>query len=142
MGLSIHINYQKQLPEELAARDKQYDILVNMEVIEHVADAGVFIAICEKLLKPGGLMVAATLNRTIQSLTLAKIMAEYVLKWVPAGTHDWRKFVKPSEIGRHLRTSGLVVSDITGMQFDLIEGSWNFSKNFKTNYFITAAKPK
>jgi len=140
--MSLNISYQRRLPEELAAKDKQYDILVNMEVIEHVADAKTFVVVCETLLKPGGLMVTSTLNRTIQSLVLAKIMAEYILKWVPAGTHDWRKFIKPSEIGRYFRDSGLVVSDITGMQVDLIEGSWNFSKNLGINYFITAVKPK
>jgi 2-polyprenyl-6-hydroxyphenyl methylase / 3-demethylubiquinone-9 3-methyltransferase len=139
MGLSI--NYQNILPEELAKEDRTFDVLINMEVIEHVADVEAFVAACACLLKPGGLMVGSTLNRTIKSLALAKIAAEYILRWVPAGTHDWQKFVKPSEFSRSLRGCGLVVTDFTGMHLGATTGSWDFSKNLDVNYFITAMKP-
>ncbi len=138
--VSLNIKYKKILPEELAAQGKMYDVLVNMEVIEHVADIGVFMSSCAKLLKPGGLMLGATLNRTLKSLALAKIVAEYVLKKVPKGTHDWRKFVRPSEFCYHMRNNGLNVLDITGMKLDFIEDSWILSKELDVNYFITAEK--
>ena len=139
--MGLNISYQNMLPEELIGRKKQYDILINMEVIEHVADAKAFIITCSELLKPGGLMVCATLNRTIKSFALAKIMAEYVLSWVPSGTHDWRKFVKPSELCKYLRVCGLVVNDLTGLWFDPFRVCWNFSQNLDVNYFISAEKP-
>ncbi len=140
MGLDI--NYQYKLPEELVSEGRTYDVLINMEVIEHVADGTAFMAACSALLKPGGLMVGSTLNRTVKSLALAKIAAEYILRWVPAGTHDWRKFVKPSEFGGYLRTSGLELTNLTGMQLDPFKGAWDFTKNIDVNYFLSAQKPQ
>jgi 2-polyprenyl-6-hydroxyphenyl methylase/3-demethylubiquinone-9 3-methyltransferase len=140
MGLDI--TYQNKLPEELAAKGATFDVLINMEVIEHVADVTAFMAASAALLKHGGIMVGATLNRTLKSLVLAKVAAEYILRWVPAGTHDWRKFVKPSEFGRYLRSSGLEVTDLTGLRLDPLSGAWNFSKNLDVNYFISAQKPQ
>jgi len=139
--MGLEITYQNKLPEDLVAEGQTFDVLINMEVIEHVADIGAFMAACAALLKPGGLMVGATLNRTVKSLALAKLAAEYVLRWVPAGTHDWRKFVKPSEFAHYVRASGLELSDLTGLQFNLI-GGWSLSKNLDVNYFMSAAKPR
>jgi 2-polyprenyl-6-hydroxyphenyl methylase/3-demethylubiquinone-9 3-methyltransferase len=140
--MSLNIKYQTLLPEELVAKGIMYDVLINMEVIEHVADAEAFMVACATLLKPGGLMLAATLNRTLKSLALAKIMAEYILRWVPMGTHDWQKFVRPSEFCYHIRNNGMDVLDITGMQLNLIGDGWDFSKDLDVNYLITAEKPK
>ncbi len=140
MGLKI--KYQNKLPEELLDEGASYDVLINMEVIEHVADVEAFMTASSALLKPGGIMVGATLNRTLKSLALAKVAAEYILRWVPAGTHDWRKFVKPSEFGRYIRGCGLQLTDLTGMRLDPIDGTWNFSKNLDVNYFISAQKPE
>jgi len=140
--MSLSIDYKTLLPEDLAEKGPVYDVLINMEVIEHVADIEIFMAACAKLLKPGGLILGATLNRTLKSLVLAKIVAEYILRWVPTGTHDWRKFVRPSEFCYHMRNNGLDVLDITGMQFNLLDDDWNFSKDLNINYFITAEKSK
>jgi 2-polyprenyl-6-hydroxyphenyl methylase/3-demethylubiquinone-9 3-methyltransferase len=140
--MSLSIEYKTLLPEDLAAKGQIYDVLINMEVIEHVADIEVFMDACAKLLKPGGLILGATLNRTFKSLVLAKIVAEYILRWVPAGTHDWRKFVRPSEFCYHMRNNGLNVLDITGMQLNLFDDDWGFSKDLNVNYFIAANKPK
>lgn len=137
--MGLNISYQNKLPEDLATEGKTYDILINMEVIEHVADIASFMTACAALLKPGGIMVGSTLNRTLKSLALAKVAAEYILRWVPPGTHDWRKFVKPSEFGRYARESGLELIDLTGLQFNL-SGSWSLSKNLDVNYFISACK--
>tara|TARA_B100000315_G_C14591089_1_gene595835 strand:+ start:1276 stop:2034 length:759 start_codon:yes stop_codon:yes gene_type:complete len=138
--MNLDITYQNKLPEDLVIEGKTFDALINMEVIEHVADIDVFMTACAALLNPGGLMVGATLNRTVKSLALAKVAAEYVLRWVPAGTHDWHKFVKPSEFGHYVRACGLELTDLTGLQFDLI-GGWSLSKNLDVNYFMAAAKP-
>ena len=138
--MSLAIEYKTLLPEDLVAKVKRYDVLISMEVIEHVADKELFMAACSKLLKPGGLMLGATLNRTVKSLLLAKIAAEYILRWVPAGTHDWQKFVRPSEFCSYMRNNGLGVMDITGMQLNLIDGGWEFSKDLNVNYFISAEK--
>ena len=140
--MSLSIEYKTLLPEDLVAKGQIYDVLINMEVIEHVADIEVFMAACAKLLKPGGLILCATLNRTLKSLVLAKIVAEYILRWVPAGTHDWRKFVKPSEFCYHMRNNGLDVLDITGMQLNLFDDDWDFSQDLSINYFIAAEKSK
>jgi 2-polyprenyl-6-hydroxyphenyl methylase/3-demethylubiquinone-9 3-methyltransferase len=140
--MSLSIDYKTLLPENLAEKGQVYDVLINMEVIEHVSDIEIFMAACAKLLKPGGLILGATLNRTLKSLVLAKMVAEYVLRWVPTGTHDWRKFVRPSEFCYHMRNNGLDVLDITGMQFNLLDDDWNFSKDLNINYFITAEKSK
>ena len=138
--MSLSIEYKTLLPEDLAKKGPLYDVLINMEVIEHVSDVEVFMAACAKLLKPGGLFLGATLNRTLKSLVMAKIAAEYILRWVPRGTHDWRKFVRPSEFCYHIRNNGLSVLDITGMQLGLIDGGWDFSKDLDINYFIAAEK--
>jgi 2-polyprenyl-6-hydroxyphenyl methylase/3-demethylubiquinone-9 3-methyltransferase len=140
--MKLNINYQNILPEELILQSRKYDILINMEVIEHVSNADAFVMACSGLLNPGGLMVCSTLNRTIKSLALAKIMAEYILLWVPAGTHDWRKFVKPSEFCKYLRGGNLDVIDLCGMGFNPTKNCWNFKDNLDVNYFISAVKTK
>jgi 2-polyprenyl-6-hydroxyphenyl methylase/3-demethylubiquinone-9 3-methyltransferase len=140
--MALDIDYKVLLPEDLVAKGETYDVLITMEVIEHVADIEVFLDACAKLIKPGGLMLGSTINRSIKSLVFAKIGAEYILKWVPIGTHDWRKFVKPSEFCYHMRSNGLNVEDITGMKLNVIEDYWRFSQDLDINYLIAAKKQK
>ncbi|WP_417826728.1 bifunctional 2-polyprenyl-6-hydroxyphenol methylase/3-demethylubiquinol 3-O-methyltransferase UbiG [Thalassospira povalilytica] len=139
----LEIDYRCCTPEMLADEGKQFDIVLNMEVIEHVDDPQFFMQACASVLKPGGLMFVATLNRTIKSLALAKIGAEYVLRWLPAGTHDWRKFVKPSEMSGYLRGAGLELTDITGVAYNPIKDTWYPApRDLDVNYMVIARKPE
>lgn len=139
VSAKLDIQYQNTAPEDLGG--KPFDCVVSMEVIEHVEDAGLFMNATAALIRPGGLFVGATLNRTLKSLALGKIAAEYVLGWVPPGTHDWRKFVRPSEFASLLRRAGLEVSDFTGVQFRPFEGEWSLGRDLAVNYMLAAAKP-
>lgn len=138
----LAIDYRNCTPEMLVDEGKQFDIVLNMEVIEHVDDPQFFMQACAALLKPGGLMFVATLNRTIKSLALAKFGAEYILRWLPAGTHDWRKFVKPSEMSGLLRGAGLDLVDITGVTYNPITDKWSAApRDLDINYMVIAQKP-
>ena len=138
----LNIDYRNATPEMLVDEGKQFDIVLNMEVIEHVDDPQFFMQACAALLKPGGLMFVATLNRTIKSLALAKFGAEYILRWLPAGTHDWRKFVKPSEMSGLLRGAGLDLVDITGVVYNPITDKWSAApRDLDINYMVIAQKP-
>ena len=138
----LAIDYRNCTPEMLADEGKQFDIVLNMEVIEHVDDPQFFMQACAALLKPGGLMFVATLNRTLKSLALAKFGAEYILRWLPAGTHDWRKFVKPSEMSGFLRGAGLDLVDITGVAYNPITDKWSVApRDLDINYMVIAQKP-
>lgn len=138
--MSLNINYYNQLPEEFALKQTQFDVAISMEVVEHVSDVSVFLDSCNRLLKPGGLIISGTLNRSLKSLVLAKLLAEYVINWVPKGTHDWRKFLRPSEFAGHLRANNFMLSDLIGISFDPIDNEWSFSKDLKINYFVSAKK--
>jgi 2-polyprenyl-6-hydroxyphenyl methylase/3-demethylubiquinone-9 3-methyltransferase len=137
----LDIDYRWVLPEELAGWDARYDLVLALEVIEHVADLDAFFAAACGVLEPGGLMVCATLNRTFKSLALAKVGAEYVLRWLPPGTHDWRKFVRPAEMARRMRAHGLIVSDARGLSFDPVRQRWRLSSDLDVNYIAAAHKP-
>ena len=136
----LEIDYRHQLPEDMAREGRSFDIVLNMEVVEHVADVDAFLAASAALVKPGGMMVMATLNRTLKSLALAKIGAEYILRWLPAGTHDWRKFLKPSELARGLEGNGLTVRDIRGMAFNPFRDEWSLGRDIDVNYLMMAVK--
>ncbi|MGC2855360.1 bifunctional 2-polyprenyl-6-hydroxyphenol methylase/3-demethylubiquinol 3-O-methyltransferase UbiG [Novispirillum sp. DQ9] len=136
----LAIDYRCQLVEDLARTTERFDVVMTMEVVEHVADLDLFLAAAAHLVKPGGLLVGATLNRTMKSLALAKIGAEYVLRWLPPGTHDWRKFVKPSEFAEALRAGGLRVEELKGMSYDPIMDEWRVSADLAVNYMIRAVK--
>ena len=138
MGLDI--DYRHRLPEDLDSEKGRYDLVLNMEVVEHVADLDAFLAASANLLKPGGVMAASTLNRTLKSLALAKIGAEYVLRWLPPGTHDWQKFVRPSELTAGLKRHGVEITDLKGMSYDLIGADWRLSGDLAVNYLAFGVK--
>ena len=137
------IRYLCALPEDLLhAEEPPFDAVVSMEVVEHVSDPSAFLSVCSDLLAPGGVLILATLNRTLKSLALAKIGAEYILRWVPVGTHDWRKFVRPSELAAGLRKCGLQIEDVIGMRYDPFGDTWSLSPtDLDVNYLVCARKP-
>ncbi len=136
-GLSI--DYRAAMPEDLTG--ESFDAVLALEVIEHVADVDAFWQAAASLLRPGGALIAATLNRTMKSLALGKIGAEYVLRWVPTGTHDWRKFVRPSEMVRALRTNGLHTNTLAGISYNVFLDRWEVTKDLGVNYMAYATKP-
>jgi 2-polyprenyl-6-hydroxyphenyl methylase/3-demethylubiquinone-9 3-methyltransferase len=137
--MGLNIDYRAAMPEDLTGA--AYDVVLALEVIEHVADVEAFWRATAALVKPGGALIAATLNRTMKSLALGKIGAEYVLRWVPAGTHDWRKFVRPSEMVRSLRANGLPIDALAGISYNVFLDRWEVTNDLGVNYMAYAAKP-
>lgn len=139
MGLPI--DYRHVLPEALGELDGTFDVVLNMEVVEHVADLDVFLGASAGLVRPGGCMVITTLNRTLKSLALAKIGAEYILRWLPIGTHDWKKFVRPSELARGLSPHGVEITHLEGMVFNPLNDTWRLdAHDLGVNYLAFAIK--
>ena len=136
----LTIDYRITTAEALADAGERFDVVLAMEVVEHVADVTLFIKRCAEMVKPGGMMVAATLNRTIKSFALAIVGAEYVLGWLPRGTHRWDKFVTPDELEAALERHGLRVVDETGVIYNLIADRWQISTDMDVNYMVTAEK--
>ncbi|MCX7587500.1 bifunctional 2-polyprenyl-6-hydroxyphenol methylase/3-demethylubiquinol 3-O-methyltransferase UbiG [Phenylobacterium sp. 58.2.17] len=135
------IDYRATTAEDLlAAGERPFDVILNMEVIEHVADPGAYLRDCARLLAPGGLMIVATLNRTLKALALAKIGAEYVLRWVPAGTHDWNKFLKPEELRSFLDGEPVAVQGPFGVAFNPLTDRWVRSSDCDINYMVTVTR--
>jgi 2-polyprenyl-6-hydroxyphenyl methylase/3-demethylubiquinone-9 3-methyltransferase len=134
------IDYRAATAESLAADGLSFDVVLNMEVIEHVADVSAYLAACTRLLKPGGLTFVATLNKTLKSLALAKIGAEYVLGWLPRGTHDWNRFIAPEELKSSLEDCGLTVLKTQGVSFDPLAWDWRLSTDVDVNYMIVAGR--
>jgi len=137
-GVGLDIDYRCAAPEDLLEAGARFDAVVNMEVVEHVADVDAFLGASGALLRPGGAMILATLNRTLKSLALAKVGVEYVLRWLPAGTHDWRRFLRPSELARGLRRHGIETIDISGMSFNPLTGEWSLTRDLDVNYLVYA----
>ncbi|UTP40673.1 bifunctional 2-polyprenyl-6-hydroxyphenol methylase/3-demethylubiquinol 3-O-methyltransferase UbiG [Phenylobacterium sp. LH3H17] len=138
-GLSI--DYRASTAEDLlAAGEPAFDVILNMEVIEHVADPGAYLRDCARLLAPGGLMIVATLNRTLKAFALAKVGAEYVLRWLPAGTHDWNKFLKPEELRGFLEGEPVAVQGPFGVAYDPLGGRWSRSSDCDINYMMTVTR--
>ncbi|MEX0582931.1 MAG: bifunctional 2-polyprenyl-6-hydroxyphenol methylase/3-demethylubiquinol 3-O-methyltransferase UbiG [Sneathiella sp.] len=137
----LDIDYRYTTAEDLAASGEKFDVILNMEVIEHVADIEGFVGACATLLKPGGIMFVATLNRTAKSFAFAIVGAEYVLRWLPKGTHSWKKFLKPSEVARLVRGNGLMVRDVAGATYNPFEDRWHISKDLSINYMLAATNP-
>ncbi len=138
----LDIDYRAATVESLVeAGEPPFDIVLNLEIVEHVADADLFLKSSAAMLKPGGLMVVATINRTLKAFAFAKVGAEYVLRWLPRGAHDPRKFVKPEELTRALASAGLTVSATAGMTYNPLLDLWRIGEDTAVNYMVTAVKP-
>jgi len=135
----LDIAYHATTAEALVGR--QFDIVLNMEVVEHVADVAAYLNACAALIRPGGLTLVATMNKTLKSLALAKIGAEYVLNWLPRGTHDWNRFLPPTELRAMLEESGLTIYKTQGVSFNPIAWDWVLSSDVDVNYMVVATRP-
>lgn len=137
----LEIDYRCTTAEDLlASGEPHFDIVLNLEVVEHVADVDLFLETTAKLVKPGGVLVMATINRTLKALALAKIGAEYVLRWLPAGTHDPRKFVKPEEAKAAFTRAGMKIDEETGVSYNPLTDKWSLSADTDVNYMLTVIK--
>jgi 2-polyprenyl-6-hydroxyphenyl methylase/3-demethylubiquinone-9 3-methyltransferase len=134
----LAIDYRCAAAEELVARGERFDVVLALEVVEHVAAVEPFIESCARLIAPGGALVAATLNRTAKAWALAIVGAEYILGWLPRGTHRWQKFVRPAELVGALRRNGLEVAALTGVGYDPLAGEWSLSRDLSVNYMVFA----
>jgi 2-polyprenyl-6-hydroxyphenyl methylase/3-demethylubiquinone-9 3-methyltransferase len=135
-GLSI--DYRATTAEEMAMAGPVFDAVVALEIVEHVADVPLFLASCAALVKPGGALIMSTLNRTAKSYVFAIVGAEYVLRWLPRGTHQWEKFIRPSELTEGLETNGLSVTDLTGVAYNPLSDDWHLSRDMAVNYMLYA----
>ena len=137
----LTIDYLMTTAEELANAGEQFDVVLNMEVVEHVPDPQSFLTACQTLLKPGGLMICSTLNRNAKSFGMAIIGAEWIMKWLPKGTHDWKKFITPDELAQFIRNAGLDPVDRMGMVFNPVAWSWSLSaRDLSVNYVTASVK--
>jgi 2-polyprenyl-6-hydroxyphenyl methylase/3-demethylubiquinone-9 3-methyltransferase len=136
----LAIDYRATTAEALAEAGETFDLVLAMEVVEHVADLAAFVRRCAGMVTPGGLMVTATLNRTLKSFALAIVGAEYVLRWLPRGTHRWDKFVTPNELEAVLERSGLRVIDARGVVYDILLDGWQLSDDTDVNYMVSAER--
>jgi 2-polyprenyl-6-hydroxyphenyl methylase/3-demethylubiquinone-9 3-methyltransferase len=138
----LAIDYRHSTAEALAAAGERFDVVLNMEVVEHVADPLAYLTACQTLLKPGGLMVCSTLNRNAKSFALAIVGAEWVMRWLPKGTHDWQKFITPDELYDLIRRAGLTPVDRKGMVFNPVSWRWSLSdRDLSVNYVTASLKP-
>ncbi|HZR90773.1 MAG TPA: bifunctional 2-polyprenyl-6-hydroxyphenol methylase/3-demethylubiquinol 3-O-methyltransferase UbiG [Bradyrhizobium sp.] len=133
----LSIDYRNTTVEQMDVRER-FDIVLAMEVVEHVTDVGVFLKRCASMLKPGGMMVVSTLNRNWKSFALAIVGAEYVLRWLPRGTHQWDKFVTPDELAKHLLDCRLAVTEETGVVYSPFADKWSLSSDLDVNYMVIA----
>jgi 2-polyprenyl-6-hydroxyphenyl methylase/3-demethylubiquinone-9 3-methyltransferase len=139
--VGLDITYRDTTSEALAAEGERFDIVLNMEVVEHVANVPLYIKSCADLVAPGGLLVSATINRTARALAFAKFGAEYVLRWLPIGTHDWSKFITPDELRVLITRNGLKVIDQTGVVYHPLADEWRKSRDMGINYMLLAERP-
>jgi 2-polyprenyl-6-hydroxyphenyl methylase/3-demethylubiquinone-9 3-methyltransferase len=136
----LPVSYRATSAEVLEDEGAVFDVVLNMEVVEHVADLKAYLRACAHLVKPGGLMFVATLNKTLKSLALAKIGAEYILRWLPPGTHDWNRFVEPDALRRLLEGAGLNPLKTQGVAFDPLSWDWHLSDDVDVNYMVVASR--
>lgn len=137
----VEVTYRAETAEALLAEGKTFDVVVASEVIEHVNDPAAFIGVLAGLAKPGGLVLLSTLNRTMKSFALAIVGAEYVLRWLPRGTHDWEKFVTPREMASFAKRAGLTPGDTRGMIYNPLKREWHLGRDSSVNYWFAAGKP-
>ena len=136
----LALDYRFVTAEELAAGNHQFDAVLALEVVEHVADVDSFLAACKDLVANGGPLIFSTISRTPMAFVKAIVGAEYVLRWLPRGTHDWRKFLKPSELARHLRAAGLEAREFKGMSYSPFTDRWSLSDDLSVNYLGSASR--
>ena len=136
----VAVDYRCTTAEELHAAGETFDIVLSLEVVEHVADVDLFLDTCCGLVGGGGAMSLATLNRTPKAFLLGIVGAEYVMRWLPRGTHRWNRFVRPSELARALRRNRVSVTDVTGLAYDILSGDWRTSTDVSVNYILFAEK--
>jgi 2-polyprenyl-6-hydroxyphenyl methylase/3-demethylubiquinone-9 3-methyltransferase len=139
-GARLAIDYRCAAAEDLAAEGGRFDAVIALEVIEHVADRDAFLAALAHLVAPSGALILSTINRTPRAFALAIVGAEYVMRWLPRGTHTWSKFVRPSELAAGLRPHGFALADLTGLAYDLATGEWGLAKDISVNYLAFAAR--
>ena len=138
----LEIDYRHGTAEDLAAAGERFDVVLNMEVVEHVSDPPAYLAACRDLLKPGGLMICSTINRNPKSWLLAIVGAEHVMRWLPRGTHDWSRFITPDELSALLRGAGLDPVDAKGFVFNPLDWSWRLSdRDLSVNYVTASIRP-
>jgi 2-polyprenyl-6-hydroxyphenyl methylase/3-demethylubiquinone-9 3-methyltransferase len=138
----VAVDYRTGTAEALAEAGEAFDVVLAMEVVEHVVDVLLFVSTCASMVRPGGLMIAATLNRTLKSFALAIVGAEYVLRWLPRGTHQWDKFVTPRELETAIENSGLRVTGERGVVYNLFADRWQLSSDMDVNYMLVAERPE
>lgn len=136
----LEIDYRATTAEDLAATGAEFDVVTALEVVEHVADVPLFLTSCATLIRPGGRIVMSTLNRTAKSFVFAIVGAEYVLRWLPRGTHQWEKFLRPSELTEGLENTGLSVLDLTGVAYNPLSDDWHLSRDMAVNYMLFGEK--
>jgi 2-polyprenyl-6-hydroxyphenyl methylase/3-demethylubiquinone-9 3-methyltransferase len=147
--LGVRVTYLPCTAEDLAAQvnhgmnqgDGRFDAVLAMEIVEHVADLDGFVGSCADLLKPDGTLFVATLNRTVKSFAMAIVGAEYVLRWLPRGTHDWKRFLRPSELAQRLRAHGLALRELAGVAYHPLDDSFALGRDCSVNYLAVAARP-
>lgn len=136
----LDIDYRAATVEELAAAGETFDAVVCLEVVEHVPDVPAFVASCAALVRPGGMLVLSTLNRTLKSFALAIVGAEYVLRWLPVGTHQWDRFITPDELTAHVTAAGMMMGRIEGMIYNPLTDRWSLSADTDVNYLAAATR--
>lgn len=139
-GSELALTYRVAAPEDLVAEGLRFPVITALEVIEHVAAPAPFLRTLGRLLEPGGLLLLSTLNRTPQSFAAAKVAAEYVFRWLPVGTHDWRRFLTPAELATALREAGLRPARTCGLTPDPVRGSWRAGGSLAVNYLVSARR--
>ena len=140
-GQGLQIEYVAGTVEQLAAEGRRFDVVTALEVIEHMPDPAIFVADLDAVLKPGGVVVLSTLNRTMTSFALGIVAAEYLLGWVPRGTHRWDRFVAPSEMAAAARAVGWRLDRLSGMTLDVLRNRWELSRDLSVNYLVAFTKP-
>jgi 2-polyprenyl-6-hydroxyphenyl methylase/3-demethylubiquinone-9 3-methyltransferase len=138
----LELSYREIAAEQLAAEGAGFDLVCAMEVVEHVADVRGFLSTCATLVRPGGALVLATLNRTLRSFALGIVAAEYILGWLPRGTHQWRRFLRPSEVARPLRANQLRIAHLTGVTYDPLRDRFRLSPDPAVNYMLFAVRER
>ncbi|HEX2136078.1 MAG TPA: bifunctional 2-polyprenyl-6-hydroxyphenol methylase/3-demethylubiquinol 3-O-methyltransferase UbiG [Microvirga sp.] len=136
----VEVAYRNETVEAVVARGERFDLVLAMEVVEHVADVSAFVRACAEAVRPGGLLVMATINRTLRSFALAIVGAEYVLGWLPRGTHQWDRFVTPEELAMAIEAAGLAVSDLRGVVYSPLRDEWLLARDTAVNYMVAAER--